>query len=518
MSQNQINQLCEAAHKALDNYKRIDADGNRVKGFGLYTPSDVLNKLKEGLLSAINSEPNNPELHYLLGTLRYENITDDDLAIEEFLKAVNLNKDDVRFMKALGLIYYDYYASNHQSQPKIKEAIPWLEKVVEKTPDDEVCWKALIHCFDRLETSVKKSYGVVLPERTKYIPKLLSQFPDHPWVIEKVADYYYDSIDFKTAIEYYKKAYNSKTSTEKILERLSHCYGRIEDFLNAIECQEKILELKNKIDIFYDDIPYDLKDYYLKQYPNLEIQGHKIRENWLKSAANSVKDKLSWGIEYFNKANFQYALDYLMTYSKFYPDNTDVLGNIAVIYFTTNDNQKGLLITDTLKKQNASEYYPLIAIAHSYALQKDFTKAEEYYQKAIKSQSNNGLAQAWLASMYMLMKNKEKAVEICDNLLSKEIPSLAIYFKMADVMYSMEDIMRSIELYAYVLESDHKNVSLYDPLIKIYSKLENFEYVIEYIKIALKFSPKNPIMLETFKQVCAKFNKSLDISTILNNP
>jgi len=125
----------------------------------------LINSLK----GAIASDPGNPNLYRVLGQT-YENLGDDDNAIESYKKAVELNPEFTDAIFNLGAIYVNrasvlYTEANNlpfeetEKYNKLKDqadadlhlALPYLEKSMELNPGDEVILSALKEAYANLK-------------------------------------------------------------------------------------------------------------------------------------------------------------------------------------------------------------------------------------------------------------------------------------------------------------------------------------------------------------------------------
>jgi len=92
----------------------------------------------ELLERAILIDPNNPDIHYLLGTT-YDEISESEMAIEHFDKVLSIRKthqDDVYFAKALVYIHDDNF----------EEALICLKRALKNNPLSEEAILELVNC------------------------------------------------------------------------------------------------------------------------------------------------------------------------------------------------------------------------------------------------------------------------------------------------------------------------------------------------------------------------------------
>lgn len=147
--------------KFPDNYELMIAEANIF----LYTGNAV--KAQNALNSAITKDPNNPTIHFAVGT-NYEKMGDMQNAEKSYLKAIELKPDFFDAIYNLGALHvnnavtllekanalplgdknYDVLKKN--SETELNNAMPFLEKASEMQPKDALVLTTLKDIYTRL--------------------------------------------------------------------------------------------------------------------------------------------------------------------------------------------------------------------------------------------------------------------------------------------------------------------------------------------------------------------------------
>jgi tetratricopeptide (TPR) repeat protein len=139
----------------------------------LYLETGENDKLVNSLKESIATDPSNANLYRVIGQT-YENIGDDDLAIESYTKAIELNPDFGDAIFNLGAIYVNrastlYTEANNlpfeedkkyqklkgEADADLHLALPYLEKSLELNPGDKVIIAALKEAYANLKMNDK---------------------------------------------------------------------------------------------------------------------------------------------------------------------------------------------------------------------------------------------------------------------------------------------------------------------------------------------------------------------------
>lgn len=139
----------------------------------LYLETGANDKLIASLKESIESDPSNPNLYRVLGQT-YENNEDDENALIYYKKAVEIDPDFGDAIFNIGAIYVNrasvlYNEANNlpfeevekyeklklEADNNLKEALPFLEKSLEITPDDQIVLQALKEAYANLKMNDK---------------------------------------------------------------------------------------------------------------------------------------------------------------------------------------------------------------------------------------------------------------------------------------------------------------------------------------------------------------------------
>nr|MDO8114085.1 tetratricopeptide repeat protein [Candidatus Sigynarchaeota archaeon] len=509
MSQNEYANIITEAKTAIDKLYRSVYERSRSEFQPLL---DSLNK-------AQTMNPNNSEPYYLLGNLFYFNYWGDSVALDYFQKALNLDPNNIKIWKRIAFCYKDF-VSKGKKCPNFEEAAKWFERVIAQDPKDEESWDYLLACLKNIDEKG------ISDRRKAAIQKVASQFPNSPWAMRKLGDFYMDILEYRAAIEYYQKFLKSNPDTAKytkfnpdntaVLSTIAIAYERIRDFQNAVQCLEKTYE-RNVSESDLKEIKSKLLDLYPRLMPGLNCTNHPIRKEFLSKFKEKVQDNMSNIDFWYNQNCFDNVIEKLTPYTEFFPEDIKAQGILALAYFSSSLNQEGMRIVERYKENEPSEINALIARAHSYTLNHDFQKALALYQKILVLDPENVRARVWMAIDYMQMNEGQKARELCLQCLQIKLQDEAL-LKIGNILHTLKDYQQAIEIYASYLCRNHYKLEAYYPLIQIFTNLGNLEFVKSYIKVAILENPKDPDLKEIKSRYEAIFKKELNIDAFMKNP
>lgn len=155
------------AIQALELVKDAEPDDNENLNFLLraYVESGKIKEAIKTYQQAAKNDPNNKQVHYLLGVL-YRTDGDFTKSILEFEEAQKIDPNFVDAIFDLGATYYNWgvdiiKAANDKGEDteeykdKFKKALPYMEKVSEMKKDDPTVWETLGTMYARLGQSAK---------------------------------------------------------------------------------------------------------------------------------------------------------------------------------------------------------------------------------------------------------------------------------------------------------------------------------------------------------------------------
>lgn len=187
-----------------------------------YIHNEQYEEAIEPLLKAIELNPNNAGDLSLLG-LVYKLNGQYEEAIKYLLKAKELNPDGFNNWHELG----EAYLYNGQFQ----EAIETLLKAVELNPDEDI-WRLLGMSY-RLNEQYEEAMNSFI-EATK-----LNQDNNINWYA--IGDLFYIQGAYEEATEYLKKSIELGNKGLNAWELLGNAYSELENYTEAVECYEYIL-------------------------------------------------------------------------------------------------------------------------------------------------------------------------------------------------------------------------------------------------------------------------------------
>lgn len=228
-----------------------------------------------------------------------------------------------------------------------------------------------------------------------------------------------------------------------------------------------------------------------------------------------------------NKAagNFKQAIQYLYKALEFDPDSSEVLAEIAGLYFELNNNDKAIryyeqaLLSDTdnvnikFKLANVYKHDGLVSKAlpllisicekeikpvylaellNLLYLESDFEGVIDYFEKFNLENVRNTKINYYAGASYLVLGNRKKALELYKEAVEFDNSDYEIVYNCANLLYQegqYEDAVKILLSNPYA-KTNHKTFYL---LGEICISQDKINEAIDYYSKACKLNPKNPL-------------------------
>lgn len=166
---------------ALPMLEELWAEGHRTEEIAdylskIYLLNDRVEEAKLIYIEALETNPDNYLFRYNYGTILLE-AKEYDAAIEQFLKAYELDPESADLNYNLGASYLNRGVAKRDALPEDSEdrsyvedfklAMPYLEKAIKMNPDDEFIWMTLGKIAGQLNKIALAGYAFSKGEKTK---------------------------------------------------------------------------------------------------------------------------------------------------------------------------------------------------------------------------------------------------------------------------------------------------------------------------------------------------------------
>ncbi|HAA17229.1 MAG TPA: hypothetical protein DCP28_00085, partial [Cytophagales bacterium] len=149
-------------------------DDLRKQEVNLLIETNQLDDARAGIVEAIEAEPDNANLYFNLGYL-YETEGDDEKALENYRKAVEIDPEYFDAVYNIGVYYYNtaadlYKEANEltiseynkrgkeieeEARVNLRESMPFMESASELRPEEPIIWNTLSTIYTRLDMGDK---------------------------------------------------------------------------------------------------------------------------------------------------------------------------------------------------------------------------------------------------------------------------------------------------------------------------------------------------------------------------
>lgn len=280
--------------------------------------------------------------------------------------------------------------------------------------------------------------------------KTLEIEPDNEMATVYLASYYYSDNKYKESIDYWNKFLEQQPDSSAGYFQLAIVQEKFEMHEEALESYNKVVELKP-----------EAKEAYLSK-----------------------------GRIYEKMKKYDLAIKEYERYIEVFPDNFYVLMYLGKCYFEAGDNKKAKSIFLKAKRGLKDDLTPSYWLAEIHEREMAFNKAAtEYEYIYTKEQSVNVLAK--LGYYYSLLKEYKKAEQKLQAALKKEPYNYEILYLTALNYMDWEKYGKAVEYLIKTLEISPDFVDGHFFLGSAYHKLEDFDKAEASFKKTIELDPKH---------------------------
>jgi tetratricopeptide (TPR) repeat protein len=256
---------------------------------------------------------------------------------------------------------------------------------------------------------------------------------------------------------------------------------------NISETSQKIIEENQHISkqsISYNNLGID---YYNKH--NLDFS----LEYFLKAIESDPRNSVAYfnaGLVHFNKGNTDLALEYYETAIKKNPTYSAAYFNIGLLYFNKGEIKKAIsYYTSAIElDSNYSTAYNNLGL--SYYQIGDKENSEKNYIKSLQLDPKNSIAHFNLGLLYYTTGSLEKAKQKFIEALELDNKYVNAYYHLANTYYDLGDKDNAIEYYIKCLNLDKSNYIVYFNLGLAYYSKGEFENALNFFQKTIELNPR----------------------------
>ena len=422
-----------------------DAKGHFLKGLMMLQDKEIA-EAREQFSKAKELAPDAAENQFLYG-LTFINESQ-DISITEITEALKKNPELVKARMALA----ELYAKKGDYQASLDE----LDQVIEKRPEDIKIRALRISALLKLKRPAEALADAKL---------LVEKEPKVAWHQFRLAEIYFFTKEYDKALPLYVSLQKGKPESVQMLNRIVGIYMLKRE-------QDKAMDAADSFLIKY---PGNTKAIIVKAKVYL-AQGYlDLAENVLLPAANKGEDVavITMIAELYRaKKNKEKTVHYYKEALKLVPERISIMMKIADFYLNDGKNAEAIKYYEMLLKQK-NDFLPAmnnlaylygeggrdldraleLALAVSrklpdnpdvadtlgwiYVLQKEYSKAEPYLEKAIDKKPENSAVIYHMGVLRYLQNNQQEAKVLLQDAVAKKIIG-ADLDKATEILHTIE--------------------------------------------------------------------------------
>ncbi len=266
---------------------------------------------------------------------------------------------------------------------------------------------------------------------------------------------------------------------ESIAKLLEDCDVDYVYWLNKNEPKEvKISNWWNKLDnkalvteFDFDKIMLAIKDKFNLDKPDFEKRAKDLEEAYKKSQEEE-SEALE---EEIKQKDNKSAIDYFL---------------LGIIYYQSKEYDKAIEAYEEAVKINPKDDSAYNNMGSAYANKKEYDKAIEAYKKAIEINPKYDSAYYNMGIAYDDKKEYDKAIDAFEKAIEINPKYADAYNNMGNAYYNKKEYDKAIEVYKKAIEINPKYADAYYNMGITYSNKKEYDKAIEVYKKAIEINPK----------------------------
>lgn len=170
----------------------------------------------------------------------------------------------------------------------------------------------------------------------------------------------------------------------------------------------------------------------------------------------------------------------------------DTAFNLGITYFDKKEYQKAIEAFLSFAEKHAEMYQVNLNIAACYEQLSQYEKAIKYYLFFLEKEPKSVVALNGLAYSYYYNNDYEKAAEVAQKIVVIEPDKADNYYLLGEIYFSSEQIEEALESYHKVIEIDGSYADSYKKIGFVHLKKQQYQEAIPYFEKYLELKPQSP--------------------------
>lgn len=216
----------------------------------------------------------------------------------------------------------------------------------------------------------------------------------------------------------------------------------------------------------------------------------------------SEKEKVDKAIEYYNKGEYQKAIDVFSSVLETCQDNAEIYNNIALCYANLDEYDKAEKFYLRAQELNPKLPQIYINLADIYYRKKDMASGIGLVTTGICEIPDNMVLRHYLARFYMEDSKLDLAIDELEAILEVQPDNYDVYYDLGKVHFELGNYACAIENFENVLEYKSENPWIYYYLGEAYESNDEIDKAISNF---LKAIARNEAFSPAYKKVAILF-------------
>lgn len=232
------------------------------------------------------------------------------------------------------------------------------------------------------------------------------------------------------------------------------------------------------------------KNFFLaRDYSNAEkLLKEILSENQELSDSNFLEVNKLLGTLYIRNKNFNESLNVWQQIEERFPNNSDALNNLGVVYRSLGQYDKSIAVLEHAQEVDGETETVLFNLGSTYKDAKNFPQAIECFQKLVKLKPDDALAYNYLGTAYLSSGDEDNAAYYYKKGLQVDPNHPYLNYNLANIYKNQKAFTEALCFYNTALKANPNWSDVLQKIVDIYIEQGNITEAINFQKAIIKIS------------------------------
>lgn len=198
-----------------------------------------------------------------------------------------------------------------------------------------------------------------------------------------------------------------------------------------------------------------------------------------------MENKIKEALEYFNKKDYNKALDIFNEVLENDKNNPNIISNIGLCYANLNDNDKAQEFYLKALNIDNKMVQTIVNLSDSYVKTNKILEAIDLLQTAVYNLPDISVLKHYLARVYSIDKRYEEACFVLNEILDENPKDIDANWDLGVISFEQGDYQSAISYFENVIEQKDDNPAIFYKTALAYEANDEIDKAISYLLRAI---------------------------------